>query len=171
MPEPRGRVQLIKGGETPRLVPTILQPYYLSFIKFASPELITRILASLPEPILRIIPRLDLKRLVAPLGALLAIGLLRKINKAANAIVLGLIQRGVRVAILDIQELPAELAVKAGSVYYWKCDLTSASSIRDAADSIRTTLGHPSILINNGGVAFKHTILDATPESLRTLLV
>lgn len=184
-----------------------LQPIFplsvLSFIKFASPELIARILASLPEPILRIIPRPDLKRLVAPLGALLAIGLLRKINKAANAvarnnwritggsgwnwnseiavvtggcggigkeIVLGLIQRGIRVAILDIQELPAELAVKAGSVYYWKCDLTSASSIRDAADSIRTTLGHPSILINNAGVAFKHTILDATPESLRTLL-
>jgi len=51
-------------------------------------------------------------------------------------------------------------------VRFFKCDLSSPSSISSAAASIRSTLGNPTILINNAGVARGKTILDTTEKDL-----
>lgn len=50
-----------------------------------------------------------------------------------------------------------------------ECDITSPSAISEAAASIRSRLGNPSILINNAGIAQAHTILETTPEYLRKI--
>ncbi|KAJ5016910.1 hypothetical protein K4K57_010189 [Colletotrichum sp. SAR 10_99] len=89
-------------------------------------------------------------------------------NGIGKAIVLALVQRGLRVAILDVVELPSELQ-KIDSVFYWKCDISSASAVAEAADSIGEMVGHPSILINNAGMANRSSILDLAPEKASKL--
>ncbi|KAF4921767.1 Dehydrogenase RED2 [Colletotrichum viniferum] len=89
-------------------------------------------------------------------------------NGIGKAIVLALVQRGLRVAILDVAELPLELQ-KIDTVFYWKCDISSSSALAEAADSIREMVGHPSILINNAGMANRSSILDLVPEKASAL--
>ncbi|KAJ0268935.1 hypothetical protein COL940_012927 [Colletotrichum noveboracense] len=89
-------------------------------------------------------------------------------NGIGKAIVLALVQRGLRVAILDVAELPSELQ-KIDTVLYWKCDISSASAVAEAADSIREMVGHPFILINNAGMANRSSILDLAPEKASKL--
>ncbi|KAK2779144.1 dehydrogenase reductase sdr family member 8 precursor [Colletotrichum kahawae] len=89
-------------------------------------------------------------------------------NGIGKAIVLALVQRGVRVAILDVAELPSELQ-KIDTVFYYKCDISSASAVAEAADSIRKTVGHPAILINNAGIVNRSSILNLAPEKASKL--
>ncbi|KAL1867650.1 hypothetical protein VTK73DRAFT_4049 [Phialemonium thermophilum] len=85
-----------------------------------------------------------------------------------KATVLGLVQKGVRVAVLDVADLPPDL-VRLPTVFHWKCDITSPDAVHDAADQIRDRLGHPSILINNAGLAHYDSILDLPPAKLDRL--
>ncbi|KAJ3543588.1 hypothetical protein NM208_g2297 [Fusarium decemcellulare] len=89
-------------------------------------------------------------------------------NGIGKSTVLGLVQKGVRVAILDIAPLPQDLE-RLDNVFYWKCDITSPDAVNEAADKIRETLGHPSILINNAGLTNHTTILKSTPEKVSKL--
>ncbi|KAH8721782.1 estradiol 17-beta-dehydrogenase [Ilyonectria robusta] len=89
-------------------------------------------------------------------------------NGIGKAIVIGLVEKGVKVAILDYADLPSDLA-EMDAVSYWKCDVTSESAIAEAADGIRETLGHPSILINNAGVAGPHSILETSQDDLKRI--
>ncbi|KAK0643956.1 hypothetical protein B0T16DRAFT_416915 [Cercophora newfieldiana] len=76
---------------------------------------------------------------------------------------------GVRVAVWDVQGLPEDL--KANSrVRFYHCDVTSSESVGTAADAVRLELGHPSILINNAGVAQPGTILKMNEKFLRKIL-
>jgi short-subunit dehydrogenase len=52
------------------------------------------------------------------------------------------------------------------SVRFFKCDLSSPDAIADAASSIRSTLGNPTVLINNAGVARGKTILESTEKDI-----
>ncbi|OCK77298.1 dehydrogenase/reductase SDR family member 8 precursor [Lepidopterella palustris CBS 459.81] len=81
-------------------------------------------------------------------------------------VVKGLMKKGVKVAVLDVQPLPDSLKNFA-NVKFFECDITSASTVHETADSIRSTLGPPSILVNNAGIASAHTILDTSDEYLR----
>ncbi|KAF2180260.1 dehydrogenase/reductase SDR family member 8 precursor [Zopfia rhizophila CBS 207.26] len=81
-------------------------------------------------------------------------------------VVKGLNKKGVRVAVLDIQQLPPSLQNYA-SIKFFACDITDPSAVRSAAEAIRSTMGAPSILVNNAGVADAHTILDTSDEWLR----
>lgn len=63
-----------------------------------------------------------------------------------------LIARGVKVAILDLAELPPSLQGDS-RVKFYKCDITSFESVAKAAEAIREDLGHPSILVNNAGIS------------------
>jgi all-trans-retinol dehydrogenase (NAD+) len=85
-----------------------------------------------------------------------------------KAIALGLAIKGVKVAVLDIQELPDDMRAIDG-IRYFRCDITSAAAVTEAGDAVRKTLGHPSILINNAGIALSHSIVDASDESLRKI--
>ncbi|KAI4594163.1 hypothetical protein KJ359_008705 [Pestalotiopsis sp. 9143b] len=79
-------------------------------------------------------------------------------------IVENLTSMGVRVAILDIQPLPKSMESDA-RIRFYQCDVTSSQSIAEAGDGIRRDLGHPTILINNAGIARPTPILKM-PESL-----
>lgn len=79
-------------------------------------------------------------------------------------IVVGLLaERGVKVAVVDVQEPTYEVQP---SVTYFPCDLTSPSSITAAATAITTALGPPTILINNAGVARGKDILSTTEADI-----
>lgn len=80
-----------------------------------------------------------------------------------RAVAEGLARKGVRVAVLDIQEPPADLHYR---IKYFRCDVTMAGSIASAGTAIREALGHPSILVNNAGMGSRRRILDTTQAEL-----
>ncbi|KAF1979915.1 NAD(P)-binding protein [Bimuria novae-zelandiae CBS 107.79] len=79
-------------------------------------------------------------------------------------IVLLLAEKGIKVAVLDVQQLTYEAPP---SVHYFHCDLASKPSILSASSALRTALGAPTVLINNAGCARGKTILNATEADLR----
>ncbi|KAH7374704.1 hypothetical protein B0T11DRAFT_292501 [Plectosphaerella cucumerina] len=80
-------------------------------------------------------------------------------------LVLKLRARGVRVAILDLLPLPGDFEDDS-SILFIKTDITSPEQVAEAAQTIRDTFGHPSILINNAGLGAPHSILDTPPGYL-----
>ncbi|KAJ9145239.1 Dehydrogenase reductase sdr family member 8 [Coniochaeta hoffmannii] len=76
-----------------------------------------------------------------------------------------LAEHGLKVAVLDIQPLtyPA-----APNLHFYPCDITSPQTLSSVATSIRDDLGgHPTILINNAGVARGKTVLDSSERDVR----
>lgn len=55
------------------------------------------------------------------------------------------------------------------NVSFFHCDITSKEKVDQTAEQVRATLGHPTILCNNAGMAQAHTILESGPEYLRKL--
>ncbi|KJZ73103.1 hypothetical protein HIM_07487 [Hirsutella minnesotensis 3608] len=76
--------------------------------------------------------------------------------------------RHMRVAVLDIQELPKEMQGNP-LVYFYKCDITSPESVAEAADAVRRDIGHPSILINNAGITRPMPILKMPSDFLHKI--
>lgn len=72
--------------------------------------------------------------------------------------------RGIKVAILDIQPPKDELPP---TVRFYECDITSAATVAEVAGSIRSTLGEPTVLINNVGICSGTTILATTEAQTR----
>ena len=83
-------------------------------------------------------------------------------------IVKELLEKGIRVAVFDIQPLPKELTSKA-TVRYYKCDVTSKESIAAAAAGVREDFGEPTILYNNAGIAVPNRILDISEGALQRI--
>ncbi|KAH6652003.1 short-chain dehydrogenase/reductase 2 [Truncatella angustata] len=79
--------------------------------------------------------------------------------------VLGLVRKGVKVAILDVQPPLHDLNVEG--LRYYDCDITSPESVHRAASALRSDLGHPSILINNAGIQISKPILSTDIDSVR----
>jgi all-trans-retinol dehydrogenase (NAD+) len=52
-------------------------------------------------------------------------------------------------------------------VHFFKCDVSSTAAIASAATSIRSSIGRPTVLINNAGVARGRTLLDLTEKDVR----
>ncbi|KAI9793758.1 MAG: hypothetical protein M1835_007064 [Candelina submexicana] len=76
-----------------------------------------------------------------------------------------LAEKGIKVAVLDVQPLTFEHSTS--NIRYYKCDITSPSAIASAASEVRSSFGNPTILINNAGVARGKTILDSTENDVR----
>jgi short-subunit dehydrogenase len=55
----------------------------------------------------------------------------------------------------------------ASNVHFFKCDITSTAAIASTANEIRSSIGEPTILINNAGVARGRTLLDLTESDIR----
>lgn len=94
-----------------------------------------------------------------------------------SSLVAGLTARGVRVAVLDVAKPDSDavaqmtkLAHPRGRVEYFQCDVTSRDAVEQTAERIRKTLGDPSILINNAGVANRNSILQAKEADIRRVL-
>ncbi|GAP87191.1 hypothetical protein SAMD00023353_2300730 [Rosellinia necatrix] len=75
---------------------------------------------------------------------------------------------GVRVAVLDIQNMP-KLMETNPRIRFYECDVTSSESVAKAADAVRQQMGHPSILINNAGITRPSTILKISESFLRKI--
>ncbi|KAF2965150.1 hypothetical protein GQX73_g8414 [Xylaria multiplex] len=75
-----------------------------------------------------------------------------------------LAERGMQVVVLDIQPLTYEAGPR---VHYFKCDITSTTSLAEVAKEIRAKVGEPTILINNAGVARGKTILETSERDLK----
>ncbi|KAL5383458.1 hypothetical protein DPSP01_005857 [Paraphaeosphaeria sporulosa] len=79
-----------------------------------------------------------------------------------------LLLKGVKVAILDIQQLPPALQGYAG-ISFFACDIADPGAVASTAEKVRATMGSPSILVNNAGITHPHTILKTSPEYLRKI--
>ncbi|TGJ84384.1 hypothetical protein E0Z10_g4384 [Xylaria hypoxylon] len=79
-----------------------------------------------------------------------------------------LVALGLRVAVLDIQDLPKSMENNT-RIHFFKCDVTSSESVAGAADAIRREIGHPSILINNAGITSPMAILKMSESYLRKI--
>lgn len=103
-----------------------------------------------------------------------------------SLIVKRLINKGVTVAILDVQQLPPDLqgctiptwSAREGAqltfctdahIRFYACDITDPDAVSSTAAKIRKELGSPSILINNAGILSAHTILATSHEYLRKI--
>jgi len=76
-----------------------------------------------------------------------------------------LIKKGIRVAILDVQPPPKDL-LDTGKVFFYKVDVTSSASIKEAADKIKAEHGVTTILMNNAGIGRTNLITEATDKNL-----
>lgn len=91
-------------------------------------------------------------------------------NGIGKAITYALVKRGVRVAVLDVQDFPLDMT-RESKITYYHCDITSPSAVIDAAAKIRDTIGHPSILVNNAGLAPEPaTIIQSSDETIKRLI-
>lgn len=79
-----------------------------------------------------------------------------------------LTKHGITVVVMDMKPLPKTLELNQ-RLKYFSCDLTSASSVAEVTDTIRRTVGHPSILVNNAGIINSRPILDTSDEHLRRI--
>lgn len=86
-----------------------------------------------------------------------------------KSIVERLVALGVRVVVLDIQNLPKDMQGHA-RIRFFHCDVTSSDSVAAAADAVRRELGHPSILVNNAGISQPTPILQTQEKFLRRIL-
>ncbi|TEA21282.1 Dehydrogenase RED2 [Colletotrichum sidae] len=75
-----------------------------------------------------------------------------------------LAERGITVVVLDIQDLTY---TATSNVHYFKCDITSTEKLAAVAKDIRDRVGHPTVLINNAGVARGKTVLDSSERDVR----
>ncbi|KAF4631387.1 hypothetical protein G7Y89_g6745 [Cudoniella acicularis] len=84
-----------------------------------------------------------------------------------NSVARSFAEKGAKVFILDLN---APKESYGPNVFFYQTDVTSSSSIKKAAEDIRSTHGDPTVLINNAGVGFGETILEASEAHLRTVL-
>lgn len=75
-----------------------------------------------------------------------------------------LAERGIKVVVLDVIPMTFEAP---SNVHYYKCDITSPSTIATVATQIRKDVGDPTILINNAGVARGKSVLDSSEKDVR----
>lgn len=75
-----------------------------------------------------------------------------------------LAEKGITVVALDLNPPKYTLGPNA---HYFHIDVTSIPSITAAAQEIRAKLGEPTVLVNNAGVGFGESILDASEEQIR----
>ncbi|KAF7550714.1 hypothetical protein G7046_g7928 [Stylonectria norvegica] len=73
-------------------------------------------------------------------------------------------ERGTTVVVLDIQ--PMSFAVSS-NVHHYHCDIRSPEAVAAVAAKIKAQVGHPTVLINNAGVARGKTVLDSEPGDVR----
>ncbi|KAH7163027.1 hypothetical protein B0J13DRAFT_27060 [Dactylonectria estremocensis] len=73
-------------------------------------------------------------------------------------------EHGVTVVVLDIQ--PMSFTVSS-NVHHFECDIRSPEKLEAVAKKIRSQVGHPTVIINNAGVARGKTVLDAQPSDIR----
>lgn len=75
-----------------------------------------------------------------------------------------LAERGIKIVVLDV--IPMTFQAPS-NVHYFKCDITSSAQIHAVAEQVRKSVGNPTVLILNAGVARGKSILDSTEKDVR----
>lgn len=77
-------------------------------------------------------------------------------------------KRKAKVAVLDLAPPTYAPAPRgAPAIQYYKTDVTDPAQVKAVAEQIRSTLGQPTILVNNAGIASGNTILESDPEHIQ----
>lgn len=87
-----------------------------------------------------------------------------------------LLARNPHTTIIVIDFAPLRWTPPAGSkIHYYQADLSSSAVIRDVCARVRAEVGHPTVLVNNAGIARGYNLLEGTYEdvevTIRTNLV
>ncbi|KAI9929304.1 hypothetical protein ASPWEDRAFT_111994 [Aspergillus wentii DTO 134E9] len=77
-----------------------------------------------------------------------------------------LAEHGITVVILD---LVAPQTATPDKVHFYQCDITSPEAVHAAAQQIRKDVGHPTVLVNNAGIANGKSILDEADEGTKRI--
>lgn len=75
-----------------------------------------------------------------------------------------LAEKGIKVVVLDV--IPMTFQTPS-NVHYFKCDITNSATIKSVAEQVRKTVGNPTVIILNAGVARGKSIMDATEKDVR----
>lgn len=81
----------------------------------------------------------------------------------------GLTKKGVKVIAIDVADKMPPDVRNNRKIFYYKTDITDPEAVKALGEDVRAKHGNPSILINNAGIAYTHTILNAQPESLEKI--
>lgn len=82
---------------------------------------------------------------------------------------LGFAAKGLNVMAVDIvDELPADMQ-KVNKISYYKCDLRDRDAVMELQQKISHEHGDPSVVINNAGVAYEHSALDASEKAINNM--
>lgn len=74
--------------------------------------------------------------------------------------------KGLNVMAVDIvDELPQDMQ-RISKISYYKCDVRSRDAVMELQQKISHEHGDPSVLINNAGLAYEHSALDASEKSI-----
>lgn len=74
----------------------------------------------------------------------------------------------IKVAVLDIQEIPVFDRVEGA--HYFKCDVSKVEDLKRCRKMIKSDLGSPTVLINNAAIAIGKNILDLTFEEVDRII-
>ncbi|MEU9145419.1 SDR family oxidoreductase [Streptomyces sp. NPDC048349] len=83
-----------------------------------------------------------------------------------------LCHHGARVALVGLEgERLARLAADLpGAAAHWTVDVTDADGLAIAAEAVRRTLGRPSVVVANAGVALGGPLLDCATDAWRRVI-
>jgi all-trans-retinol dehydrogenase (NAD+) len=79
------------------------------------------------------------------------------------SVVQKLLERNPRTTLVVVDFAPLSWTPPEGSkVHYYQADLSSPGVVRDVCERIRTEVGHPTVLVNNAGIARGFTVMEGT---------
>ncbi len=78
----------------------------------------------------------------------------------------GLAAQGINVMAVDITSTIPDDMNKHPRIQWYQCDITDRQKVMELAEKIRNQYGDPSVLINNAGVCYQHSVLDASEKAL-----
>ncbi|KFY34630.1 hypothetical protein V494_06599 [Pseudogymnoascus sp. VKM F-4513 (FW-928)] len=81
-----------------------------------------------------------------------------------GSVVRMLAEKGIKVVVLDVIPMTYEATA---NVHYFKCDITNSATVAKVAAEIRRTVGNPTVLVLNAGVARGKSILEGTEKDVR----
>ncbi|KAK4452007.1 hypothetical protein QBC34DRAFT_456925 [Podospora aff. communis PSN243] len=79
------------------------------------------------------------------------------------SVVQKLLERNPRTTIVVVDFAPLSWTPPEGSkVHYYQADLSNTDVVRDICERIRAEVGHPTVLVNNAGIARGFTVMEGT---------
>ncbi|KAL2817924.1 short chain dehydrogenase/reductase family protein [Aspergillus cavernicola] len=67
---------------------------------------------------------------------------------------------GAHVVVLDV--IPLTYKPESDRIIYYKCDLSDEKEIAALCETIRSEIGHPTVLVNNAGLSRGRTLVEGT---------